>query len=249
MLANTHFISSRVTFSDPLAMCGTRPNCQKKVSLDLILLDLIRNTNASYTYVNKFRVIQKCDLSTFLTGIPLFLTPNPEMVQGSSRHRVFEKYLKAVVSNPVHERILMEPIRVGMGRRSIYPQKSKHDFTVTVSQVVVKVRHHPYNTISTITVSGSIQQTEMQHFSAYNTEMNGVPAFDYNDLVKRYPTNRGICIIGRADNRIMIHDILRKDQFSPIPVCMQYFLDNRTELPSSWSEKTKSFNVHQRYVL
>lgn len=32
---------------------------------------------------------------------------------------------------------------------------------------------------------------------------------------------------------VVLHDMLRKDQSSAIPVCMKYFLDNRTELSSS----------------
>lgn len=82
-------------------------------------LDLIRNTNASYVLtIPSYLEVRSIHI------IHIFFTCFLRRIQEWSRDPVATeclKNLKAVVSNPVHERILMEPIRVGMGRRSVYP--------------------------------------------------------------------------------------------------------------------------------
>lgn len=45
----------------------------------------------------------------------------------------------------------------------------------------------------------------MRHLTAYNKEVDGVPAFDTNDLMKRHPKNPEIYrVVGRADDQIML---------------------------------------------
>lgn len=49
------------------------------------------------------------------------------------------------------------------------------------------------------------QKTKTHALTAYNTEVDGVPAFDTNDLVQRHPKNHSLYrVVGRADDQIML---------------------------------------------
>lgn len=49
------------------------------------------------------------------------------------------------------------------------------------------------------------QESDALHLTAHNIEVDGVPAFDTNDLVKRHSKNREIyCVVGRADDQIIL---------------------------------------------
>lgn len=45
----------------------------------------------------------------------------------------------------------------------------------------------------------------MHHLNVYNTDLDGVPAWNTNDIILRHPTNKDIYrFVGRSDDQIML---------------------------------------------